>query len=162
VTAKHVVESDGFPREHLLICPLGTASHRAKLIYAHPLLDLALVQCEGFRVETPLFPSYERFTGKGGLICLGFAPSLGRDDRKSHMFVNRIEAYDREVRAREGLDEEMIMFDAPFMEGGHSGGPTLGEGGGVVAVTIEGYGSDRGFRGRATAIHPIMDRLRVS
>jgi hypothetical protein len=103
----------------------------------------------------PLFPGFEEYTGKRGLVCCGYAPSTGA------FFLNHIPSYERERRIRDEGDESVIVFDAPWMEGGHSGGPVFGEGGGVVAVLLHTIRPDNGERrGRATSILELLRYLR--
>lgn len=160
VTAKHVVFRDGLLLDQIVIHPLEGGPYPTELLFAHPELDLAVLRWAGGPVRTPLYPGHERFTGSAGLICVGYAPSLGKVNGSAHLFVNEITKYERETRSRRSVEEELITFSAPFLEGGHSGGPVLGEGGSVVGVIIQGFGGESGYCGRATGIHPILDSLR--
>jgi hypothetical protein len=161
VTAKHVVMDDGVFRQSLSVLPLKERELRASVMFSHPNHDLAVLQLEEpSPCRTPLFPSYEKFTGRKGLICCGYAPSLSNHEKKEvSIYVNQILTYDREQRTRLHVDEDLIAFEAPFLEGGHSGGPILGEGGGVVAVTIQGFVANGKYYGRATSVLPVLDFL---
>jgi hypothetical protein len=68
------------------------------------------------------------------------------------MLVNHVPAFTVEVREREGLNEELVVFNAPRSEGGHSGGPIMGEGGGVVGVVIQNYVENGTLRRVARAL----------
>ncbi|MGK2962980.1 MAG: S1 family peptidase [Gemmatimonadaceae bacterium] len=158
-TAKHVVTRAGLPRRNLLVLPLQTGQYHAVVEFAHPELDLAVLFCPELQVRPPFYAGHERFVGSRGLIALGYAPSLSKSRDGAHVHVNRIASYVRENRQRTGYDEEIIVFPAPWLEGGHSGGPVLGEGGTVVGVIIEGLTAEAGYHGRATAIHPLLEFL---
>jgi hypothetical protein len=161
-TAKHVVTHTGLPRRNLLVLPLQSEPARAAVEFVHPELDLAILFCPELPVRTPLYAGHERLVGSRGLIALGYAPSLSKNRDGAHVHVNQISGYVRENRQRIEYAEEVIVFPAPWLEGGHSGGPVLGEGGTVVGVIIEGLEMEAGYHGRATAIHPLLESLAFS
>ena len=132
VTAKHVILKHGEPRRGLRICLLDGANIEAKVLYIHPVLDLVVLRAPQFLVETPLYPGHEKMLGAVGLICVGYAPSLAEKNGKINIHANYVIEYQRELRSRNCGDEETILFEAPYAEGGHSGGPIIGAGGCVT------------------------------
>jgi S1-C subfamily serine protease len=160
VTAKHVVITDGRPRDQLLIGPSNNQpSIPARVLYTHPWVDLAVLEIEKNLCEHPLYPAHHAFAGSRGLICAGFAPSKSTPEA-GVMLVNHVPAFTVEVRERQGLDEELVVFDAPYSEGGHSGGPIFGEGGGVVGVVIQNYLENGTLKARGTSLAPLIAELR--
>ncbi len=159
VTAKHVVLETSLPRQNLSLTSFRGEQARASILFLHPSHDLAVLRIEGQSpCDVPLFPGFEEHTGRRGLVCCGYAPSLSfREGRKHAIFFNQVTSYEREERTRNTGDESLIVFDAPWMEGGHSGGPVFGEGGGVVAVLIELIQSGSGIaRARASSILHLL------
>ena len=159
VTARHVVQEMGLPRPNLSLTSYEGEPVRASVLFLHPSHDLAVLRIEGESpCHAPLFPGFEEYTGRNGLVCCGYAPSLSNTgERRYSMFFNQVSSYQREERTREHGNESLIVFDAPWMEGGHSGGPVFGEGGGVVAVLIELIRHDGGTtRARATSILHLL------
>lgn len=159
VTAKHAVLDRGEPRQNLSLFGLRNNILRASVYFLHPSHDLAVLRIEGQSpCDVPMFPSFEEYTGQRGLVYCGFAPSLSYMSSRKHIIhVNRTVSYEREERNRQTGDESLIVFDAPEMEGGHSGGPVFGEGGGVTAVLIELIRSENGAtRARATSIIHLL------
>lgn len=75
------------------------------------------------------------------------------------MYVNRIVKFDIQLRGRDGYDEETIIFPAPDSEGGHSGGPIFGEGGGVVGAIIEHFHDGKHLVARGTSLMPLVAKL---
>jgi hypothetical protein len=148
------------PRQNLLVLALGGGQFYSVVEFAHPELDLAILYCPDLDVRRPLYPGHERFVAGSGLFTLGYTPSLSSIPGDGNVLVNVLESYVRSDRERRGCVEEIIDFPAPWLEGGHSGGPVLGEGGTVVGVVIDGYDGEPGYRGRATAIHPLLMFLR--
>jgi S1-C subfamily serine protease len=160
VTAKHVVLKDGIPRNQLLIGPSNNQpSIQAQVLYTHPQVDLAVLVILKNYCEHPLYPAHHAFAGSNGLICAGFAPSQSTPQLGT-MLVNHIPAFAVQVRERQGLNEELIVFDAPYSEGGHSGGPIFGEGGGVVGVIIQDYSENGTKKARGTSLAPLIAELR--
>ena len=75
------------------------------------------------------------------------------------LYFNQIPSFTTEVRDRGILSEDMIVFDAPFSEGGHSGGPIFGAGGGVVGAIIHNFYVGYVLRARGTSLAPIVAHL---
>lgn len=73
--------------------------------------------------------------------------------------VNEVEVanYKCERRERDEGVEYVLSFKSEYGEGGHSGGPVLGTGGGVVAVITEGH---PGWL-RATEIGAVLTSLSI-
>ena len=162
VTAKHAVLDMDIPRRNLSLLSRRNGRLRVSVLFLHPSHDLAVLRIDGQSpCDVPLFPGFESYTGRNGLICCGYAPSLSdREGRRYTLHLNRITSYECEKRTRHTGEEALIVFDAPWMEGGHSGGPVLGEGGGVAAVMIELVRSDDGVvRARATSILHLLRYL---
>lgn len=159
VTAKHVVLEDGLSRAQLLIGPSNRQpSIPARLLYAHPQIDLAVLEIDKRLCDRPLYPAHHSLAGSRGLICAGFAPSKSTSEAGT-VLVNHIPSFTVEVRERLNLKEELVVFDAPYSEGGHSGGPIFGEGGGVVGVIIQNYSENGTLRARGTSLAPLIEEL---
>ena len=159
VTAKHAVLEMGVPRRNLSLQSRRGEPLKVSILFLHPSHDLAVLGIEGQSpCDVPLFPGYEGYTGSNGLVGCGYAPSWPNKEGYSHTIVaHRITTYEREERSRDTGDESVIVFDAPWIEGGYSGGPIFGEGGAVVAVLIEVMRPDDGAtRGRATSILHLL------
>jgi hypothetical protein len=143
VTAKHVVVDDhtGETRPNLVLMQNAPNYPRAKPIFLHPSLDLAVLEVNNPQCTVPLYPSDQRIVGHHGLRYWGYAPT--KSDKKNHNYVVAvvdIPTYECEPpRERDDGIEWILRFDSDLSEGGHSGGPVLGAGGGVVAVMIEGH-----------------------
>ena len=74
------------------------------------------------------------------------------------MEFNYIPSYTRECREREG-NEDLVVFEAPYAEPGHSGGPILADGGTVVGVVVESFIAQGKTFARATGLHPLVTML---
>lgn len=158
-TAKHVALEHGVPRDHLLISPYKSPSIRARVLFAHPQVDLAVLELDRNLCLRPLFPAHHSLVGSSGLVCAGYAPSKSAPGDPAVLFVNEIPSFQTEVRGRMSLDEELIVFDASFLEGGHSGGPIFGSGGGVVGAIIESFNVAGQRRARGTGLAPLVAHL---
>jgi hypothetical protein len=71
----------------------------------------------------------------------GYAPSMS--DKVTHNYivaVVEVPTYECEpARERDDGVEFVLRFESGVSEGGHSGGPVLATGGGVLAVITEGH-----------------------
>ena len=162
VTAEHAVLDMDIPHRNLSLLSRRNGRLRGSVLFLHPSHDLAVLGIEGQSpCDVPLFPSFEGYTGSNGLVACGYAPSLSdRERREYKVLANPVTSYERQERTRRTGEEALILFDAPWMEGGHSGGPVFGEGGGVAAVMIELIRSDNGVvRARATSILHLLRYL---
>lgn len=161
VTAKHVVEDQGLIRDNLVVLVKNTWVS-ATVLYAHPQVDIAVLQTSTATCGIPLFPAHHKFAGSTGLVVAGYMPS--KTDPKNGLAVemNHIPTFEIESRGRADLEEETICFRAPFAEGGNSGGPVFGAGGGVVGLVIQRYGDAENMFARATSISPLLSRLTFS
>lgn len=161
ITAKHVVMDYGELRKNLSLISLKKDEVNVSVSFIHPTLDIAVLQIEDPSFcNTPLFPSHERFTGKNGLFYCGYSPlNSNREVKEYGMLVCTIPSYSKEERERDNETEQTIIFDAPDIEGGHSGGPILGAGGGVVGIIIDGISGENGSVGRATSVHALLKYL---
>lgn len=159
VTAKHVVIHQGLPRNSLSVQYARGGFAKARVHIVHPEIDVALIQVDDARLcEVPLFPSYEGHVGGNGLLAVGYKPSLNHENHFG-VEVNLITDFTMEHRCRSSSDEDVIVFDAPFIERGHSGGPLLGEGGGVVGLVLETFDGPSCQRARATSIRSLIGAL---
>ena len=142
VTAKHVVvhQETGDIRRNLVLMQNGPHYPRAHIAFQHPSLDLAVLEIEHPYCSVPLYPSDQRLTGRHGLRYWGYAPK--KSDKVAHNYVVAvvdIPSYECEpARERNDGTEWLLRFNSDLTEHGHSGGPVLATGGGVVAVIIEG------------------------
>jgi hypothetical protein len=158
VTAKHVVMLNGLPRTEIAIL-VEAGRLRARVHAVHPEVDLAVLELlEPAVCKTPLFPSYAGFTGSNGMLSLGYSPTLSKQSSPGAGVVNGypIASYETVVRERSGGNEEVITFKAPASEGGNSGSPVLGNGGGVVGVVIENFIENGVTLARATSLVPLL------
>jgi V8-like Glu-specific endopeptidase len=140
VTAKHVVVDPltGSVRRNLVLMQNGPAYPRAEVAFLHPSVDLAVLKIDSPGCQVPLYPSDQRLVGKHGLSYWGYAPSRN-EGQTYQVVVIEIPTYEcEEPRERTDGTEWVLRFNTQFSEGGHSGGPVLGAGGGVVAVITEG------------------------
>jgi hypothetical protein len=143
VTAKHVVEDrdTGGVRRNLVLMQNGPNFPRAEVHFRHPSLDLAVLKIERPGCTVPLYPSDQRIIGQHGLRYWGYAPSLSDHVAQKYLVaVVEIPEYECEApRERDGCIEWVLRFNTDPSEGGHSGGPVLATGGGVVAIITEGH-----------------------
>jgi S1-C subfamily serine protease len=158
VTARHVVEDQGLIRENLVVLVKNTWVS-ARVLYAHPQVDIAVLQTSIATCDIPLFPAHHKFAGSTGLVVAGYMPSKTDSRNVLAVEVNHIPNFEIEPRGRADLEEETICFRAPFAEGGNSGGPVFGAGGGVIGLVIQRYGDAEAMFTRATSISPILSRL---
>jgi Trypsin-like peptidase domain len=156
-TAKHVVFEHGLPRDQLLVLQKQPPIP-ARILFAHPQVDLAVLELDHDLCMRPLFPAHHSLAGSSGLVCAGFAPSKSATGEPC-VFVNEITSFQIEVRKRVELNEELVVFDASFTEGGHSGGPIFGAGGGVVGAIIENFRANGQMKARGTSLAPLVAHL---
>lgn len=160
VTAKHVVVKDGAARQNLQLIFLNGTRRNCYVSHTHLTLDLALlIQIDETVCERPLMPGHHDLTNKEGLYCLGYKPSISIGTGFSKIEVNHIPQYEIEERERDKI-EKLLHFEAPFSEGGNSGGPILGSGGAVIGVIIENYQNGDSYFCRATYIDTILDNIK--
>lgn len=160
-TAKHVVLLHGIPRQNLEVVFTDGISRRAEVYAWHPEIDIAILRLlDPGLCKIPLFPAYVRFTGQQGLISAGYKPSCSQKDERSFSIVfNRVKSWEIEHRSRINSEEEVIIFHSEHIEGGHSGGPLFGQGGGVVGIVIETiYGQPYA---RGTSILSLLDGIEI-
>ena len=109
--------------------------------------------------ERPLFRGHHAFAGSNGLVAAGYAPSKRHPNGGPLIYLTEIRNFEVQIRERTSLSEETILFPAPESEGGHSGGPVFGPGGGVVGAIIENYGDGERVVARSTNIIPLVQSL---
>jgi len=160
VTAKHVVMDHGEPRSGLTLAPNGAHRLSARVLFAHPEVDLAVLVVESPVCDRPLFPAHHSLTGANGLVFAGYSPSKPQSSGQPSIYVNEIAQFEVQVRGRGAYDEDTILFAAADSEGGHSGGPVFGEGGGVVGAIINRYHDGSRFVAQATSLAPLLANLR--
>jgi hypothetical protein len=169
VTARHIIEISGFPRQHLKAefirswpTDPGGPTLDAEVYAWHPELDVAVLRVtEPNPCEMPLLPSYVRFTGQEGLYSIGYRPSLTVQSNPGYCAeVNLVQKWEIERRTRKSV-EEAILFPSEYVEGGHSGGPLLGLGGGVVGIVVEAIQSMGEPYARGTSILSLLDGLEM-
>lgn len=135
----------------------GTAD--ACVLYADPNIDLAALQLNGSPCKHPLFPAHKAFAGETGLVTAGYRPTKTMESGGPAIEINHVLSFWSELRGLPVGTEEVICFDAQFSEGGHTGGPVLGTGGGVIGAVIENFREGDRLIARATSIAPIVARL---
>jgi|GEM_PF-2904006 len=175
LTAKHVVEDRPFSDSPMRA--VNGSKDGDELISAdvtaywcHPDIDIALLKLthEGsIRLggHRPLFPSHFSLNDRLGVAAVGYDRALSNPD--AGVWVNKVHhvsEFTSVERNRASSDEFCLEFEAPWVAGGYSGGPLLGEGGGVIGVIIQVYESVEGTgagrvsgRGRATSIYPALE-----
>jgi hypothetical protein len=157
ITAKHVVLREGVFRDNLTL--VHPSEPTLSLHFLHPELDLAVLVVHPTICTYPLAPAHERMAGSQGLICAGYSPS--KSDKAQHRYImefNYIQSYTRAGRERQG-NEDLVVFEAPYAEPGHSGGPVLGAGGTVVGVVVESFVAEGKTFARATGLQPLVALL---
>jgi hypothetical protein len=159
VTAKHVVVDrvTGAVRRDLVLMQSAPDYPALQAAFLHPSLDIAVMRVDRPRCEIPLFPSDQRLSGGQGLRFWGYSPS--RSDKAAGRYavlVVDVPSYSVESpRERSDSVEHTIHLPTDLAEGGFSGGPVLGLGGGVVALITEG--TPGGVR--ATEIRALLPYL---
>jgi S1-C subfamily serine protease len=162
VTAKHVVVRDGTAATpiELLYAPAFKSS--ARLLLAHPYVDLAVLEVTGeCRCRAALMPVDRSLPNGRGFLCVGHRPSLSHPSLGHYVsFVSGVaEAQTSRTPLPNGDEEVVLTFAAPNGEPGHSGGPLIGDAGGVVAVVFEGITLLGEHYMRATSILALLDHL---
>lgn len=158
VTAKHVVQKDSGELRSDLAVLTETGWSTAECLFVHPDIDIAVLSVSGF-CSHPLFPAHTRFAGSNGLITAGYKPSENEPGKPMSIEVNHVASFEIEVRSRSSSDEETICFPAEYAEGGHSGGPVFGAGGGVIGLVIQRASDGTRTFVRATSIAPLIAQL---
>lgn len=159
VTAKHVVVEQGLVRQKLVLLPNTMPPVSARVLFVHPEVDLAVIEVGRPICERPLFPGHHAFAGTNGLVSAGYAPSKKQPNGNPVVYLTEIKSFELQVRERNALNEETIIFSAPESEGGHSGGPIFGSGGGVVGAIIENFHDGERLVARGTNLTPLVDQL---
>ncbi len=160
VTAKHVVLIDGIPRTNLGFLS-GAVTVSAKPYAIHPEVDLAVIELlTPTPCKVPMYPSYVGFTATDGLLSIGYFPSKSNNASGLRVMEGYpITGHTTEIRERAFGSEEIITFNAPVSEGGNSGSPVFGAGGGVVGVVIENSSPNGSPVARATSLVPLLHGL---
>lgn len=131
LTAKHVVIEDGMPRENLVVSfSNDPISYPVRVSAIHVEIDIAILSIEDSPCNFPLFPGYENLNSASQMICMGYTPSRGET-------INATAVRNYEIGERERTTTETILeFNSNQYEGGSSGGPIFGNGGGIIGVLI--------------------------
>jgi hypothetical protein len=157
-TAKHVVLVDGLPRDNLGF-HVADRMLKCRVLARHPEIDLALLELiEPTPCVTPFYPSHVGFTAGDGLISIAYFPTKSTGGSRV-LEGNHIPLHTIESRERSGGTEDMIVFSLPASEGGNSGSPVMGTGGGVVGVVVQDFKDDSGPKARATSIKALLDGI---
>ena len=176
LTAKHVVE-DAVAQQRPIFVANGSENGkllaaRPRHLYAHPEIDIALVQVstDDLHIDHPLYPSHFPLHVETGAVGVGYDRHASDNSANTWVFgVHRIDKFESQKRERyHGSIEYALHFEAPWMESGCSGGPVITSGGGVAAVLIQDFttASDTSQEdvpkafGRATSVYPIVDTFR--
>lgn len=166
VTAKHVAidSTTGGLRPDIAFSSNGQLfPPKGIVVHPRPGYDVAVLELvEATPCHVPLYPSYIGLAGDPrGILSAGYRPSLNDGNMRS-IQVNHIASFEVEKRERAFGLEEVIIFDAKYVEGGSSGGPVFSWSGGVAGVIIEGPSADTptARRARATSIIPLLSGLR--
>jgi hypothetical protein len=159
VTAKHVVVDYGEVRERLAVLRDQEPPTQARVLFLHPELDLAVLDLCRPSCERPLFPGHHAFAVTNGLLAAGYAPSKTDPNGGPVVYLTKIPTFEVQIRERPTFSEETVVFAASESEGGHSGGPVFGPGGGVVGAIIEHYREGETLMARATSIIPLLESL---
>jgi S1-C subfamily serine protease len=160
LTAKHVVlRPDGTARPVTALFRSGPIE--AELRFAHPLVDLAVLELRALgKCRAPFLPGDRRIRKTGGLRCGGYSPSVSNpQEGRFSYYVSGIHNFERSTRNRDGHEEVVLEFPAAQGDGGHSGGPVFGDGGAVVAVVTEGFVKETVKHMRAISVHSLLEYL---
>lgn len=158
VTAKHVVAGQP-PSEPLRLLFRQGVSLPARVLFAHPRVDLAVLEVFGDTgCRAPLWPGDAE--PAAGLLCVGYKPSVSdKEAGRYTSFVSRVDSYERSNRHRDGYEETLYIFPASDGEPGHSGGPLLAPSGAVIGVVVDGITLAGQHLMRATCISVLLDHL---
>jgi len=159
VTARHVIVKEGQVRSGILVWPHAGEPTQCEVAFLHPVLDLAVLKLATPMCNIPLYPAHQRHASTDGLLHFGYSPSLSTSGRILALSAVAIPAFEIEVRERTDSNEELIVFESEFSEGGHSGGPIIGDGAGVVGVIIESFWRGDQLAVRGTSVLPLVDEL---
>jgi hypothetical protein len=155
ITAKHVVEEDGLPKEDLAAIFLNLCGeYPLKVVFLHPELDIAILENSHIICKEPLNYTLKTLSESECFFTIGYKPSES-NKTEGVMEVNQITNFKVEHRERSSEVEQSLVFEGDYLEGGHSGGPVFSDDGKVIALIIEGVSS--GISGRATPIAPIVE-----
>jgi len=158
VTAKHVVAGQPAAEPLRLLYRQGI-SLPARVLFAHPRVDLAVLEVLGDNpCRAPFLPG-DRAATEGDLVCVGLRAPVRGEETGYAPFVVRIESFERSVRQRDGYEEVLYIFPAPDREHLRSGGPVLAPGGGVIGVVVDGIMLGGQRVTRATGIGALLDQL---
>jgi S1-C subfamily serine protease len=124
----------------------------------HPAVDLAVLLVRQPPRTVPLFPGHHTFSSSQGLIVAGYTPSKATPTGPVIEF-NRIDSFSPLTRERSEGNEDIIEYDAPFAEGGNSGGPVFGTNATVVGAVIDEFPENGIRRARATPLDGLVRQL---
>jgi S1-C subfamily serine protease len=158
LTAKHVVLYEGLPRGNISAV-FGNVEISAKVIYCHKEVDLAVLELAENICRFPMASGHASLAGRQGLFCVGYSPTMTQHHGRPLLYANDVPTFEYEKRERNFGVEELITFEAPYAEGGHSGGPILGDGGNVVGVVIQSFSKNNKLHLRATSVSPLLNEL---
>jgi S1-C subfamily serine protease len=159
VTARHVVSGQP-PAQPIQLLFRDGGALPARVLFEHPQVDLAVLELVGrSRCGAPLMPG-DHAPDTVGLLCVGYKPSVSDRDAGGHAwFASKVNSYERTVRQRDGCEEILFIFPAPFGEPGRSGSPLLAPSGSVIGVVVDGITLGGRQVIRATSIAALHETL---
>lgn len=159
VTANHVVSGQPLAQPIQLLFREDLALP-ARVVFEHPQVDLAVLEVVGAtRCRAPFMPA-DRAPISSGLLCVGYKPSISDGNVGRYAaFVSAVDSYERTTRQRDGYEEVLFIFPAPYGEPGHSGGPLLAPTGCVIGVVVDGITLGGQHVMRATSIVALLDHV---
>lgn len=169
ITAKHVVIHEtgmkkDLPRDNLRLLFQKHPPVNVEILYTHPEVDIAVLKLPNSLKNIcpmPLNTSYTSLKNEKEFICAGYSPDLTKKGEKPIVQINHIPHFRTNTRGRGFGVEELIEFQAPFFEGGNSGGPLLNKHGMIVGIIIQDFIEDEKKWGRATSLIPLLNDLNL-
>lgn len=161
VTAKHVVEEHGLPRE-LLSMNVGGKLFRVSELWTHDQRDIALIDLEQPLCPEPHYPSHWSHEKEKGLIKVAYSPDHSKQDKRPIFYATHVKEYETSERIREDGSELIFEFEDQGAEGGNSGGPIFSLSGGVVGIIIDGVFMENSTTTKATDVKVLLELVELN
>ena len=150
MTAKHVVEEHGLPRE-LLSMNVGGKLFRVSELWTHNQRDVALIDLEQPLCPEPHYPSHWSHEKEKGLIKVTYSPDHSKQDKRPIFYATHVKEYETSERIREDGSELIFEFEDQGAEGGNSVGCFLPRG--LMQLMIHVTSCVRPLKTQHTSLH---------